>query len=111
LEENNNNWLTYHLYTFIMPKLKLTLQQVKENYKRDVTQRTKDRIEALTSETTNTENREDTNYAEEGVLDCRILAAKITTNQNKMDVISYLSCCSTCSCCSSTCCSTCNEKP
>jgi hypothetical protein len=52
-----------------------------------VTQRTKDRIEALTSETTNTENREDTNYAEEGVLDCRILAAKIKTNQKKMDVL------------------------
>ena len=70
-----------------MPKIKLTLQQVKENYKRDVAQRTKDRIEALTSETTNTEYPEDTNYAEEGVLDCQILAAKIKTNQKKMDFL------------------------
>ena len=70
-----------------MPKLKLTLQQVKENYNRDVAQRTKDRIEALTSETTYTEYREDTNYAEEGLLDCRILAAKIKTSQKKMDFL------------------------
>jgi hypothetical protein len=67
-----------------MPKLKHTLQQVKENYNRDVAQRTKDRIEALTSETTYTEYREDTNYAEEGLLDCRILAAKINPSPQKM---------------------------
>jgi hypothetical protein len=73
-----------------MPKLKLTLQQVKENYKRDVTQRTKDRIEALTSETINTDNTEETNFAEERVLACRILAAKIKTNQNKLDVLIYV---------------------
>ena len=83
-----------------MPKLKLTMQQVKENYKRDVAQRTKDRIEALTSETTNTDNGEHKNYAEKGddvsnqkkmdvqkKMDCGIHAANIKINQKKMDVL------------------------
>jgi hypothetical protein len=69
-----------------MPKLKLTLQQVRENYAREVAQRTKLRIDALTSTTNSRQNREELNCAETEVLPCEIQDAIYNMNK-KMNVM------------------------
>ena len=55
-----------------MPKLKLTLQQVKENYKREVAQRTNQRINKLTQTRTSRKNVEEDHCAEKVVFPCEV---------------------------------------
>ena len=55
-----------------MPKLKLTLQQVKENYNREVAHRTQHRINALNQTTTCGDKRKETNIAEIDVWPCEV---------------------------------------
>ena len=69
-----------------MPKLKLTLQQVKENYKREVAQRTNHRIKALTQTTTSRENVEEDNCAEIEVFPCEVHDTLHNMNK-KMNVL------------------------
>ena len=85
--QGNHNNSQHGLHkTNNMPKLKLTLQQVRENYAREVAQRTKLRIDGLTSTTNSRQNREDLNYAEMEVLPCEIQDAIYNMNK-KMNVM------------------------